>query len=96
MANYLLENGVRVYFCPGMTHVKALLVDGWACFGSANFDALSLRLLREADLASSDAAFAEKLRSELFEKDFGRSRELREPLSLDWSDHLADALLTPF
>ena len=45
-ANYLRRHGVRVYFYPGMSHVKALLVDGWVCFGSANFDALSLRLNR--------------------------------------------------
>lgn len=31
VANYLLGEGVRVYFYPGMSHVKALLVDGWAC-----------------------------------------------------------------
>src|SRR5208337_5665420 len=36
LANYLLEHGVQVYFYPGMTHVKALLVDDWACLGSAN------------------------------------------------------------
>jgi cardiolipin synthase len=96
VANYLLEHGVRVFFYPGMTHVKALLADGWACYGSANFDALSLRMLREADLATSDPTFAGELKRDLFEKDFATSRELKEPLLLDWSDFLADALLTPF
>lgn len=96
IANYLLEHGVRVFFYPGMTHVKALLVDDWVCFGSANFDALSLRLNREADLASSNAAFARQFSQALFETDFARSRELREPLSVGWSDYLADAMLTPF
>jgi cardiolipin synthase A/B len=95
-ANYLIEHGVRVYFYPGMTHVKALLVDGWACFGSANFDAFSLRLNREANLATSDPAFAAKFRQELFEADFARSREVKEPLQVGWSDYLVDALLSPF
>jgi len=95
-ANYLLEHGVRVYFYPGMTHVKALLVDGWACFGSANFDAMSLRLNREANLATSDPGFAARFRKELFEADFARSRELREALPVGFSDYLADALLSPF
>ncbi len=66
-ANYLLEHGVRVYFYPGLTHVKALLADGWVCFGSANFNTLSLRLNQEADLATSDAGFAARFRHQLFE-----------------------------
>jgi len=96
VANYLLTEGVRVYFFPGMTHVKALVVDGWACFGSANFDALSLRLNREADLATSDSGFVKTLRDELFEADFARSRELKEALAVDYSDYLTDAMLAPF
>jgi phosphatidylserine/phosphatidylglycerophosphate/cardiolipin synthase-like enzyme len=96
VANYLLSYGVRVFFYPGMTHVKALLVDDWACFGSANFDDMSLRLNREANVASSNLAFARRFKEELFEVDFARSRELREPLSVGWSDYLADALMTPF
>ncbi len=42
-ANALLASGVRVFIYPGMTHVKAMIVDGWACLGSANFNKLSLR-----------------------------------------------------
>ncbi len=95
-ANYLLNCGVRVYFYPGMTHVKAMQADDWTCFGSANFDAMSLRLNREADLASSDAGFAEQFRKELFEMDFVRSHELKEPVSVSLDDHLADALLALF
>jgi len=95
-ANYLLAHGVRVYLYPGMTHVKALLVDGWACFGSANFDAMSLRLNREANLATSDAGFAGKFRKEVFEADFARSHEVKEALPVGWGDYLADTLLAPF
>jgi cardiolipin synthase A/B len=95
-ANYLLDYGVRVYFYPGMTHVKAMIADGWVCFGSANFDALSLRLNHEANIASSDPVFANEFRQQLFDADFARSRELKQPLSVEWSDYLADSLLTPF
>jgi len=95
-SNFLRRHGVRVFFYPGMSHVKALLVDGWVCFGSANFDALSLRLNREANLATSDPGFAERFRREVFEADFAKSRELRADIAVDWSDHLSDSLLNPF
>ncbi len=95
-ANYLLQHGVRVYFYPGMTHVKAILADGWVCFGSANFNTLSLRLNQEADLATSDAAFAARFKHELFATDFEKSYELKEPVSVGWNDHLADRLLNLF
>jgi len=93
VANYLLEHGVRVYFYPGMTHVKALMIDGWSCVGSANLNHLSLRLCQEQNVATSDPKFAARLRRELFEEDFSRSYELREPVSIDWVDFLADLLL---
>ena len=48
-ANRLLKAGVRVYLYPGMTHVKALAVDGvWAYTGTGNFDTLSLRAARSS------------------------------------------------
>jgi phosphatidylserine/phosphatidylglycerophosphate/cardiolipin synthase-like enzyme len=93
LANYLLEHGVRVYFYPGMTHVKALMVDDWACLGSANLNHLSLRLCQEHNVATSDPAFATRLKRELFEEDFDRSYELSEPVSIEWVDFLADLLL---
>jgi phosphatidylserine/phosphatidylglycerophosphate/cardiolipin synthase-like enzyme len=70
-------------------------VDGWACFGSANFDALSLRLNREDDLATSNPAFAAKFRHDVFEADFNKGRELKEELQEERGDNLADLLLTP-
>ncbi len=93
VANRLFESGVRVYFYPGMTHAKALLADGWACFGSANFNALSLRYNQEADLATSDPEFARKFKSDLFETDFAKSHELTEPISVGWDDHLVATFL---
>ena len=65
----------KVYFYPGMTHVKALMVDDWACLGSANLNHLSLRVCQEQNVATSDPAFAARLKRELFEEDFARSYE---------------------
>jgi cardiolipin synthase len=93
LANYLLEHGVRVYFYPGMTHVKALLADGWSCIGSGNLNHLSLRVNHEQNIATSDPGVAERLKLDLFEADFARSYELKEPLSLEWVDVLADLVL---
>lgn len=96
LANYLLEHGVRVFFYPGMSHVKALLIDDWACLGSANLNHLSLRLCQEQNVATSDPAFAARLKKELFAEDFDRSYELTEPVSIEWVDFLADLLLEGF
>jgi phosphatidylserine/phosphatidylglycerophosphate/cardiolipin synthase-like enzyme len=96
IANYLLQQGVRVYFYPGMTHVKALLVDDWSCLGSGNLNHLSLRLNQEQNIATSDPALAACLKRELFEEDFARSFELKEPVSLEWMDVLADLVLENF
>ncbi len=96
VANYLFQHGVRVYFYPGMTHAKALLVDGWACVGSANLNNLSLRYTHEQNIATSDPAFAAHLKQELFTEDFARSYELNETISIDWMDSLADLILENF
>jgi len=93
IANYLLEHGVSVYFYPGMTHVKAILIDGWSCVGSANLNHLSLRLNQEQNVATSDEGFAASLKSDLFEPDFGRSYKLTEPIAVDWVDFLSDLAL---
>jgi phosphatidylserine/phosphatidylglycerophosphate/cardiolipin synthase-like enzyme len=93
VANYLIEHGVRVYFYPGMTHVKALLVDDWACLGSGNLNHLSLRVNQERNIATSDPGFARQLKRELFDADFVRSYELADPISVDWMDFLSDLVL---
>ena len=96
IANYFIEHGVRVYFYPTMTHVKALLVDGWACLGSANLNHLSLRVNHEQNIATSDPRFAATLEQDVFDQDFARSYELKEPVSVDWVDFLADLALEGF
>jgi cardiolipin synthase len=96
IANYLHQQGVRVYFYPGMTHVKALLVDGWTCVGSGNMTHLSLHLCQEQNIATSDPAFATRLKHDLFEEDFARSYELNQSISVDWVDFMADTVLEGF
>jgi cardiolipin synthase len=87
--NVFIRNGVRVYAYPGMTHAKAAIYDGWACVGSANFEKLSLRINRELNVSTSDPAFVDILRRELFERDFSRSREVTEARSLGWSTYIS-------
>jgi cardiolipin synthase len=89
--NELIQNGARVYVYPGMTHVKAAIYDGWACLGSANFNKMSLRVGQELDVAFSDPATVGRLKKDLFEADFQRSRELTRPVPLDWLDSFVKA-----
>ncbi len=91
-ANRMLENGIRVYAYPGMSHVKAAIYDGWACVGSANFDKLSLRISQELDVGFSDPTAVAQLRHDLFEIDFQRSQELNGPVPLGWEDFFVKAL----
>jgi cardiolipin synthase len=90
--NHMIKHGIRVYLYPGMTHVKAAIFDGWACVGSANLDAMSLRINREMNLATADPATVERLRQRLFEKDFAISREVTEPSDLGWRHSLAELI----
>ena len=84
-ANSLLKHGVRVYISPGMSHVKAAIIDGWACFGSANLDRLSLKINKELNIATSSVSVVDELKERIFQKDFARSKELTEKLPSHWS-----------
>jgi cardiolipin synthase len=95
-ARAFLNHGVRVYAYPGMSHVKAGIFDGWASVGSANLDKLSLRINQETNLATSDPEFVDRLRRELFETDFARSRELKEAPSASWTDYLSEFIADQF
>lgn len=86
VAGDLVRNGIRVFAYPGMTHVKAAIYDGWACLGSANFDKMGLRVGQELDIGFSDAATVDRLKRELFEKDFARSHEITQPAATSWFD----------
>ena len=91
-ANDLLEYGIRVYIYPGMSHIKAAVYDGWACLGSANLDRLSLRINKEANIATSDPQAVNELVNTLFMPDFERSPELTEPFPERWMDHLVETV----
>jgi cardiolipin synthase len=94
-ANRLLAAGCRVYLYPGMTHVKALAVDGvWAYTGTGNFDNLSLRHNREAGVAVSDGPFIAEFEDRLFHADFCPEWELTEPLPVGPLDYLAELIVT--
>ena len=91
-ANDLLQYGIRVYIYPGMSHIKAAVYDGWACLGSANLDRLSLRINKEANIATSDPQAVNELVDTLFMPDFERSPELTEPFPERWMDHLVETV----
>jgi len=91
-ANAMLEQGIRVYVYPGMSHVKAAIFDGWACLGSANWDKLSFRVNKELNIATSDTETVDELRRRLFDEDIRVSVELTEPFPERWSDHLVEVL----
>ena len=91
-ANAMMEQGIRVYVYPGMSHIKAAIIDGWVCLGSANWDKLSFRVNKELNIATSHPAAADELRQRLFEEDLRVSVELIEPIPVRWSDHLNEIL----
>lgn len=95
-ANYLLNNGVRVYIYPGMTHIKSIIIDNWACLGSANFNRLSLTRNQEINIATSDPGIVSELKKRLFDVDFARSFELDSPVEVNWTDHIAESILNQF
>ena len=88
--NTMLRNGIRVYLYPGMSHIKAAVYDGWACFGSANFDKLSLQINEELNLGTSDPDIVSELLERVFIPDFELSEELTTPLPTDWTHRLAE------
>lgn len=84
VAKTLIDAGARVYMYPQFTHVKAMVVDDWACVGSANYDGLSMRINEELNVAFTDKEAVGRLVSELFLKDFRRSKRLRKMDTTGW------------
>jgi cardiolipin synthase len=80
-ARDLIKGGASVYAYPGMTHLKVSICDGWAMFGSANCDTLSLRMNRELNLASSSPKLVRDLESQIFRRDFRVSRPVTEAMA---------------
>ena len=76
-ARNLLKGGVRVYHYPGMTHLKAMVCDGWATVGSANLDTISLHINRELNLSFSDPDLVSQLVTRVFKPDLSNSTPLK-------------------
>ncbi|MDH5436090.1 MAG: phospholipase D-like domain-containing protein [Gammaproteobacteria bacterium] len=71
----LLRHGVRIFeYQPHFLHAKVLLCDQWVSIGSSNIDRWNLRWNLEANQEIDDQNFAHEV-AELFENDFGRSKE---------------------
>lgn len=94
--NEMLANGIRVYLYPGMTHVKAAVIDDWLTVGSANLDSLSLRVNLELNIATSHPPAVKELKDRLFQADFEKSVELKEPLPSSITYDIAEAVADVF
>ena len=77
MYGQLLEAGVRIFeYDPGMTHVKALVVDDlWSAIGTTNLDNRSFEHNDEMNLAARDPALAARISVD-FEADLRQSHEV--------------------
>lgn len=91
-ANYFVRNGIRVFLYPGMTHVKATVIDDWAMVGTANYDKLSMRVNREMNIAFSDKEKVEELVERLFEKDFIKSMEVKGEFPIPWYNYILEKI----
>ena len=83
---YLLRHGVRVFIYPGMTHVKAAVYDNWACFGSANFDDLSLHKNYELNIFTDQNDVVNEIAEELLIDGQKLSTEIFEPDTMSWRE----------
>jgi cardiolipin synthase len=96
-ANYLFRGGVRVYLYQGMTHVKAMSVDGvWAYVGTGNFDPLSLRHDYELGVALGGGPAVLTVEEEFLAPDFRPEWELKEPLPVTAHDCLSEIVACLF
>ncbi|MCZ6854909.1 MAG: phosphatidylserine/phosphatidylglycerophosphate/cardiolipin synthase family protein, partial [Gammaproteobacteria bacterium] len=91
--NILQRHGVRVFLYPGMTHVKAAIYDGWACFGTANFDTLSFKVNKEVNIATSDPQIVSELRRRVFEVDFAISEEITHSQPIYLADYVYEKIV---
>lgn len=91
-ANIMFANGIKVYFYPRMSHIKASIYDNWACVGSANFDKFSLYVNGEMNLGISDPHFVEDLNNKLFIKDFAESQLMEKELDTSAVDYIMSSL----
>jgi cardiolipin synthase len=94
MYHELLENGVRIHeYRSGMTHVKALMVDGtWAVIGTTNVDNRSFEHNDELNVAMKDPEITARL-----DRDFESDLEASDAIDLEnWrSRPLLEKLIGP-
>ena len=88
--NKMLDNGIRVYRFPGMSHIKAAVIDGWMCVGTANFDKLSLQVNKELNLSTSHEPAVQELVERIFIPDFERSEEVFGNLEVTFANRLTE------
>ena len=92
----LLQAGVEIHeYVPSSLHAKVAVVDGrWATVGSSNLDPLSLLLSREANVVTTDAAFAGQLHQHLdrLMRDKGRPLRLQEMEARSWQARWRDRI----
>jgi cardiolipin synthase len=91
--NKMLRNGIRVYRYPGMSHIKAAVIDGWASVGSANFDKLSLQVNKEVNLATSHPPAIDELMHKVFIPDLAASEEITEPVEVTLQARLMELVV---
>ncbi|MDR2192280.1 MAG: phosphatidylserine/phosphatidylglycerophosphate/cardiolipin synthase family protein, partial [Endomicrobium sp.] len=91
-ANLMFRNGIKIYFYPRMSHIKAAIYDDWACLGTANFDKMSLYINSEINLCASGGNFVKELDEKLFQKDFKESEIMKEALELNSGDYIMSVL----
>jgi cardiolipin synthase len=82
----LLDHGVRVFVYPGMTHVKAAVYDQWTCFGSANFDDLSLHKNYELNIFTDNPEIVRQVKNDLLEGGQKLSAEIFNAEEISWMD----------
>ena len=87
-AKKLTHAKAKVYLYPIASHLKALVIDDWACVGSANMDALSLRINDELNIAFSDKKTVDRLVHGLFKKDFKRAKLLDHNDVANWKESI--------
>ncbi|MFP6897783.1 MAG: phosphatidylserine/phosphatidylglycerophosphate/cardiolipin synthase family protein [Roseibacillus sp.] len=91
-AGPLIQAGAEVYRYPGMTHMKAMICDGWATVGAANLDTHSLQISYELNISYSDPKAVRDLARRVFHKDFANSKRL----TLEDTRSLLNPLVEPF
>ena len=97
----LIKTGVRVWICPPpFAHTKLMVVDDdWVMFGSANWDARSLRLSFELNVESYDVELVHQAIETINAYSEGAERLLEPGTSKSWPKTLAGRavrLLQPF